>query len=113
MKQRAVNRIQQPEPYQEETGIRQGLQTGTPVRSLLNSQEMSFKFLDELHEVITSLENRLYHILSPEEATPETDESNAKLRPSSSTGVSMAIQTNDSINRCIYRLRNIHDRIEL
>lgn len=117
MKQRAVNRIQ-PEPsYEAEAGFNirpsaQGLQTGVPVRSLLHSQEVTFKLLDELHDVITTLENRLYHVLSPDEARDAPVEETMK-RPASSTSVAMAVQTNDTINRCIYRVRNIMERVEL
>lgn len=113
MKQRAVNRIAQPEPYSEEYA-RDDYQRATagsvPVRSLLSSQESTFKSLDELHDMISTLESKLYHLLYPEEATKESV-ATEKTGPMSSA-VAMAKQINQSINHCSYRLRNLIDRIE-
>jgi hypothetical protein len=116
---RKLGRIEQPEPYtqeydrayvKEDYGVRPST-AGVSVRSLLSSQESTFKSLDELHDVISSLETRLYHVLYPEEECPPST-AQEKVGPTSNA-VAMANETRDSINHCAYRLRNLLDRIEL
>jgi hypothetical protein len=114
---RKLGRIEQPEPYTQEYDrayAKEDYQRSTagpvPVRSLLSSQESTFKSLDELHDVISTLESRLYHLLYPEETAKESV-ATEKTGPMS-TAVAMAKQINESINHCNYRLRNLIDRIE-
>jgi len=114
---RKLGRIEQPEPYTQEYDrayAKTDYQTPTagniPVRSLLNSQESTFKSLDELHDMISTLENKLYHLLYPEE-TAKDSLPTEKTGPMS-TAVAMAKQINESINHCTYRLHNLIDRIE-
>ena len=115
---RKLGRIEQPEPYTQEYDrayAKEDYQRSTatasvPVRSLLSSQESTFKSLDELHDVISTLESRLYHLLYPEEALKDSV-ATEKTGPMS-TAVAMARQINESINHCNYRLRNLIDRIE-
>jgi hypothetical protein len=116
---RKLGRIEQPESYNQEYDRAyakedyQRPSTATasvPVRSLLSSQESTFKSLDELHDIISTLESRLYHLLYPEEALKESV-ATEKTGPMS-TAVAMAKQINESIIHCNYRLRNLIDRIE-
>lgn len=114
---RKLGRIEQPEPYTQEydrayaKDANQRLTAGNvPVRSLLNSQESTFKSLDELHDMISTLENKLFHLLYPEEI-PKDSVATEKTGPMSSA-VAMAKQINESINHCTYRLHNLIDRIE-
>lgn len=114
---RKLGRIEQPEPYTQEYDrayAKTDYQTSTvgnvPVRSLLNSQESTFKSLDELHDKISALENKLFHLLYPEEI-PKDSVATEKTGPMSSA-VAMAKQINESINHCTYRLHNLIDRIE-
>ena len=114
---RKLGRIEQPEPYTQEYDrayVKDDNQRSTagsvPVRSLLSSQESTFKSLDELHDTISTLESKLYHLLYPEE-TAKDSLPTEKTGPMS-TAVAMAKQINESINHCNYRLRNLIDRIE-
>jgi hypothetical protein len=115
-KSQHLGRIEQPEPYTQEydrayvKDTNQRSTASVPVRSLLSSQESTFKSLDELHDVISSLENKLYHLLYPEEALKDSV-ATEKTGPMS-TAVAMSKQINESINHCSYRLRTLHDRIE-
>jgi hypothetical protein len=112
---RKLGRIEQPEPYTQEYDrayAKEDYQksTAVPVRSLLSSQESTFKSLDELHDMISALENKLYHLLYPEETLKDSNA--AEKTGPMSTAVAMAKQINESINHCSNRLRNIIDRIE-
>ena len=113
---RKLGRIEQPEPHNQEYDRAyakedyQRLTASVPVRSLLSSQESTFKSLDELHDTISTLESKLYHLLYPEE-TAKDSLPTEKTGPMS-TAVAMAKQINESINHCNYRLRNLIDRIE-
>jgi hypothetical protein len=73
-KSQHLGRIEQPEPYNQEYDrayAREDYQrpstatASVPVRSLLSSQESTFKSLDELHDIISTLESKLYHLLYP------------------------------------------------
>ena len=113
---RKLGHIEQPEPHNQEydrayaKDTNQRLTASVPVRSLLSSQESTFKSLDELHDTISTLESKLYHLLYPEE-TAKDSLPTEKTGPMS-TAVAMAKQINESINHCTYRLHNLIDRIE-